>query len=319
MMRLSLALPLLRPLLSKGAVHVFSVGFEDRCLAYPQWLRDNCATLERQRFVCVNVEDRAVSSYLRGRQSAHRQVLQHYFPSIQAITPEDLVRRVEQYAGLPGRPVFIDISSLPRRYILRLGNPIAEMAGTRRVFLVYTYPAKYYPGPLQVPLPEFDVVPTDLELPSNPSRLLLIPGFDTEYTNLVLSAIRSRGLGELSVRWLFPFANRYEFYERAVEAHLHLLGEQSVALIAQDQLGLCLRQLLNHIEEAPGDVFISPLGPRVVCAAVALALTRSRLIGNSRRVAVLVPRTSQYNSLRSGGAAEPLLEEVGVHLRGAPE
>jgi hypothetical protein len=306
---------LILPLLRSGATHIFATGFEERCLAYPRWLHENCPNIGKHRFLCVECRDRMVSDYLLDRQQRHRRELQELFASTQFVQADQLRSTLDSAISQPAAPVFIDISSLPRRYIFRLADLTISLArNNRRVFLVYTYPMHYHAGPLQRPSGEFDSLPSAQDPCFDAPRLLLIPGFDLEYANLIVSYARARWADDFSVTWLFPFVRRYEFYERALEAHLHLLHPESYRLISQDVIGLSVRQLVSCIQEDLRPIVVCPLGPRIVGASVSLAL---RLVGArqpERPMVIVVPRTARYDSLRSAGAEEPLLEEIGIYL-----
>ena len=311
---------LILPLLRSGATHIFATGFEERCLAYPRWLYENCPNIGKQRFLCVESKDRMVSDYLLDRQQRHRRQLQELFASTQFVQPDQLKSTLDAAIGQPAAPVFIDISSLPRRYIFRLGDLTMSLArNNRRVFLVYTYPMHYHAGPLQRPSGEFDTFPSEQDQCFDTPRLLLIPGFDVEYADLVVCYARARWANDFSITWLFPFVRRYEFYERALEAHLHLVHPDSYRLISQDVIGLCVRQLGSCIQEDQRPIVVWPLGPRIVCASVSLALRLVRARQPERPMVIVAPRTARYDSLRSADAEEPLVEEIGVYLARAQE
>jgi len=317
---LSSASRLLLPLLREGATHVFATGFEERCLAYPRWLDENCPNIGQQRFLCVEPKDRTVSTYLLDKQQDLRRQLEGLFASTQFVQHAQLESTLNAAIGQRAAPVFIDISSLPRRYISSLGDlTMSLVRNNRRVFLVYTYPRRYYAGPLQRPSGEFDTFPAEQDRWRGAPRLLLIPGFDVEYANLIVCYARAHWPDDLSITWLFPFVRRYELYERALEAHLHLLQPGSYRLISQDVIGLCVRQLQTCIQEDQRPIVVCPLGARLVCASVSLALRLLFAEQPARHMMIVVPRTARYDSLRSEGAEEPLVEEIGVYLAKSQE
>jgi hypothetical protein len=209
------------------------------------------------------------------------------------------------------KPICLDVSSMPRTLIWQLVQwTISRHTNQQPLYVIYTYPVRYDLGPLQRASPAFD------ELGCSRSEvcttgLIVIPGFDLAHTDLTVCYARSKWcVTDEKIWWLFPFLQRYAFYERALETHLQLIRrEDRYRLISQDCVGLAARQLKQLIEESPEKWLVAPLGPRITCLSVAVAAATFAL---SERLTVLIPRTAYYDSLRSVGAQEPLVENVAV-------
>lgn len=302
---------LLRTRLRTDGLHILCAGFEDRCLGYPRWLSQNISASTAQRIICLDPGDENVSPYLAERRQENKREIRRLFGGTQFVRIEDALEtlRAEE---LP-QTVCLDVSTLPRRWILELFGWFRTGAHERNVYVIYTYPEEYDVGPLESPSADFEVFEHGRATVANQrTRLILIPGFDREATSIVLCWARERFHRIDEVWWLFPFLKRYAFYERALQVHLDLIKPANYKLFSQDHIGAAVQQLKFLIANWEAQVIIAPLGPRVSAVAVALA----SCVGPRRSsLTITFPKTARYESLRSQGADVPLAEEVGWLLK----
>lgn len=140
--------------------------------------------------------------------------------------------------------------------------------------------------------------------------MVMLPGFDVEYTNLALSHVKAVTGQDPTLRWLFSFPGRkYQFYERALESHLELMEGEVPALFPQNEIRPAFERLLKELTSAKDrPVFCVPLGCRLTCVPVFLAVWCARMLRDD--VNLLFPKTRRYNSIRSGGGDAPLIERL---------
>lgn len=303
-------------ILKERTVHIFGVGFEERCLAYPKFINDANPGAREQAFLCVNPPDEHVSGYLQARREKHRATIKGYLRSTRMAQIDEIEREIEE--GEPPDNFCLDISTLPRAFIFRLLNKVLEKSrGEEKgqckipIYIIYTYPKNYAYGPLEEPA-------TDVSLSfDNPQLIkgkkvvaIILPGFDRHCTDIALTHIKaSTGLSP-TPQWQFPFPGRiFAFYERALENHIDLVKDTSISVYPQEEINLAFDRFKREVGEVSSlPVFYVPLGPRITCVSVFLAALWSREKGVNANV--LVPVMRSYTSIRSEGHKTPLIEQI---------
>jgi hypothetical protein len=290
-------------------LHIFALGYEERCLAYPKLL-SSAGLSAGHKFICALPPDENVSRYLRDIRQSHREQIRGALPPVHigiwSEVKEDL-DDASQWDSLS-----LDISSMPRSLIFSVLLKILKTPGClEKTFVVYTFPAQYAFGPLQRPSPEIRILFDSPVFQNDRSAVaLVIPGFDVEYTTVALAYINGACRVMPQVKWLLPFpGRRYSFYERAHETHIELMDDLLPELFPQEEIVAAAEKLKEVIGPSPDrPTFFIPLGPRLNCISVFLATMAARLEG--LEVNVLYPQTLTHSSIRSSGCAVPLIEKL---------
>lgn len=290
-----------------GAVHIFALGFEERCLAYPQQLSAANPPLALHKYFCIDLGDVNVSGFLKTKRESHRQQIRALIPSTHfIIEPKDIGDEVA--GAYPDASICVDLSCMPRSLLFTFVRSLIYQRKGRRLFFIYSYPKAYVDGVLQDPGADVRQIEIGTNGTGDP-LLIIVPGFDVEYCNLVMHHARMKYQRSVETMWLFPLgAERYSLYERALCANLLLVHDSRVRLLAQDYIGVAARQFASVIRGAYGrPVMIAPLGPRITCASLLVALASPDQ--EKRNLTVIFPLTRLYNSVRSVSFGEPLIEE----------
>jgi len=306
-LRSSLSVP--RVLEQQVCLHLLGFGFEDRCLSYPEYLVASKTPRERHIFYGIHPGDDGVDWVLRAKRSEIQKRILQLLPAIQTIDTEDIEKVL---ANREYGAIMVDLSTMPRKTICVIVEALIGVVRKGvRIFFVYTYPQTYYQGALQNPAPQCGLYynkpwPVRREVVAS----VVMAGFDSTYAALALTWIEgvSGGAQERSFWFGFPGA-RYEFYQRAVEAHLDLLEGSPVVLYPQNEVQLTFMRLREQVEKSPDKLnLIVPLGPRVTVTSAALCACWARRRG--LKMNVLLPATRRYSALRSSGCDSPLVEEL---------
>jgi len=306
------------PLLQEESIHIMCLSFEERCLAYPQVIKDLSLPARKHAFFGIRLSDENVSKFLRELRKKHEGVMREYLPSIQFVTFDETIRRIHDFPQTIN--VYIDMSGLPRHYIFRILKTAFEKfeeACNVRIFCIYTYPKEYAESPLQEPATTINYIFESSTLfREKKLSLIILPGFDVEYTNVGLTHVYSVSNREPDIYWLIPFPGRtYRFYERVLESHFHFfkrVSESDIILYPQEQLRLSFNKLRKQIESLPEPLIVMPLGCRIICIPTFLSVIFTR--GKKRKIDILFPQTSMYDSLRSEGYTNPLIEEIPIDI-----
>jgi|GEM_PF-6454438 len=291
-------------------LHVFALGYEERCLAYPGVLSDEGLS-GKHRFLCIVPPDEHVTWYLKRVREQHRTRIMEMLPGTHTGPWPEIRDEISRDQDL-WDTYCLDISSLPRSLIfeaLEQMNDAVQLG--KNAFVVYTFPADYAYGPLQSPASDVTIHFPEPRLRANVKiATFLIPGFDVEYTNLALAYIKGATQLAPDIRWLLPFpGRRYAFYERALERHAELLADSKLVLFPQDELALALKELVKQAESVPAlPVYFVPLGSRINCIPVFLATLLIRM--QNRDANILYPKTLRHSSIRSTGFTTPLIERL---------
>ncbi len=300
--------------LETPAIHVFCLGFEERCLSYPRHL----AGLEPPRshlLYALDPGNEDVNWLLKERRSDYWQEMRQLFPSCNRIDINGL-EDITSSREMPKTFVF-DFSSLPRRIILDILNNLASLQEEDlRILITYSYPEDYSDTALQVPSSEFSLFFDDSPIPKRRSSLLVLPGFERSYVTIARAHVSASSGYDPELRLIFPFpGRRYSFYQRGLEAHFDLIDENDLVLFPQDQLLLSYDIILREIlrcRERP--VLLLPLGPRTSLVPTFLAAQVVRKSTDFSGTNILFISTRRYSAVRSSGADVPLIEEIPVDL-----
>jgi hypothetical protein len=297
-------------IVNRHTIHIFGLGFEERCLKFPQVLRDSRPSAGSQTFFCVDPGDWNLASSLKTQRSAYTHEIQKMLPSARICSLAEPLAEI----GSRETPDYfcVDVSTLPRTYIFKVLEAIFRKTNGRvPTFVIYTYPKTYAYGQLQDPASEMNLVYDAPALPRGKrATMIMLPGFDVEYTNLAISYAKAVTGQDSTLRWLFSFpGRRYQFYERALESHLELIEHETPVLFPQNEIRPAFERLLKELTSSKDrPVFCVPLGCRLTCVPVFLAAWCAR---RSREdVNLLFPKTRRYNSIRSGGGDVPLIEQL---------
>lgn len=302
-----------RAALGEPSLHILCLGWEERCLGYARELRGAAVSGVVQKIMCIDPGDNGVSSYLESIREENRNELNQLLAVDFKHDIEDAIRGIiESISNY--RSCCVDLSCMPRHLMFRLlPKLIRACSNGIRLFVSYSYPKTYLPGTLQDPAGDVYEVESAGASAAGKTGLIIIPGFDSEFCTLMMMYVRLRNnRQQFPTRWLFPVGrDRYQLYERALEQNLYLVGTDSCELLPQDEIVMATSQLVTAITAlADGPVYIAPLGPRISCVPVILALNAVEL--RDRKVFVLLPRTARYRSVRSVGVSTPLVEELAV-------
>ncbi len=301
----------LRKIVQGKTLHILTLGFEERCIAYLNFLSNNSLIKNQNRFICVSPTDHNVSNYLTLRRKEYRKYIQNTLPNISIAPIEQILQEIN--SGQTFENFCIDISTTPRIFIFKLLHSITEKKNSR-IFIIYSYPKRYMFGNLEEASPIINYIfDTPQASDMNPGRILIMPGFDLNQTTVSLSHLYSHNR-EWKTHWLIPFPGRkYHFYERTLERHLPLIGKDTPRLFPMDELKYGADVLFKEIlQEKDISTFVIPLGPRIISVPVFLAATQINKKNDSdiSRVNIIFPKTIIHNSLRSDGSVEPLIEEI---------
>lgn len=296
-------------ILRRRSIHIMSLSFEQRCLAYPTILKDQRLPAREHTFFCIDLGDDNLNEFLKILRKNHSEEIKDTLPSIQFVTIEELFEEIDRIH--PPDNVYIDLSSLTRISIFHLLQKVYEKWYSKiNLFVIYSYPKNYMYGHLQEPAFTVEAV-YDLPKPTRGEKVcaLVLPGFDIEYTNVSLVYLRAKTERKSEVRWYIPFPGKqYNFYERTMESHLIFLKNYRFTLYPQEELKLSFDRIRKEIQTHGSPVFIIPLGCRIICISVFLATVWARKEG--RKVNILLPQTRRYESIRSEGYVEPLIGEM---------
>jgi hypothetical protein len=116
----------------------------------------------------------------------HRRELKRLLPSV--TIREDIMDVVQELSDELGscECCCVDLSCMPRNVMFTLLPVLLrDFGGRGKVFIIYTYPREYVSGTLQEPADDVDEVSSAGPTVTGNPQLLLIPGFDREYCNLV--------------------------------------------------------------------------------------------------------------------------------------
>ncbi|HEV2989882.1 MAG TPA: hypothetical protein VG759_15670 [Candidatus Angelobacter sp.] len=297
-----------RQILAADTIHIMAVGFEQRCLAYPKILHGS--TAKEQTFLAIKVSGHNISQNLIGQSEQNEADIRKLLPSIHIQSKISILEELRVRA-VPTN-YCIDTSSMPRAYIRDvLAELLKRSIPGASIFVTYSYPARFVYGNLQEPASDvatyFD---TPVLVNGKKVAALIMPGFDIDYTNMALTHLTAATGLLPAIRWLFSFPGRkYQFYERALETHIDMMDGKGPIFFPQDEIAVAMQRLYNEItaiRDMP--VFCIPLGSRLTCVPLFLAVWRARMEG--KEVNVLIPKTRRYNSLRSEGGGTPLIEQL---------
>ncbi|MCE5310814.1 MAG: hypothetical protein LLG20_24500 [Acidobacteriales bacterium] len=255
--------------------------------------------------------DIGVSSFLASLRAENRRELQQLLPIEFREDVDDTIREVVENIS-NHMSCCVDLSCMPRQIMFKLLPALLEACRVGvRLFVSYAYPKEYVQGTLQDPAGDVhEWTSAGTSVKGNPG-LIIIPGFDSEFCSLMLMYVRMRNnRHEPDTKWLFPVGkDRYSLYERSLEENLYLVGSSACELLPQDEIAMATSQVATLVAgHADAPVYIAPLGPRISCVSVILALRSPKLAG--RKVSVLLPRTARYRSVRSVGVTGSLVEEL---------
>lgn len=297
-------------ILGERTIHVFSLGFEERCLAYPVELSQANPHGGKQIFRCVRLPDDKVNSSLRERRKKNESSIKSLLPSTLITSLKEIEREIDS-ADLFDN-FCLDISTLPRTSVFRLlEHVIFKSRGSVPIFIIYSYPNTYSSGSLGNPSTEVALHFEEPELTRGEKvAAIMLPGFDRPFTDIALTYMKGATREALESHWQFPFPGwKYAFYERALESHIDLAKGGPFSVYPQDEINLAyelFKKKVKSINHLP--IFFAPLGPRISCVPVFLATLfarRRNIMAN-----ILIPKTRSYTSTRSEGYQVPLIEEI---------
>jgi hypothetical protein len=297
---------------AEKSLHIFSLGFEERCLSYPEFLSAHKNT--DHKYVCLSASNDGLSPFLVDEKDENKNRLDEFFSTVEYKTFVDLPGTIKSYLSSV-KNVFIDISVLPRKYIFKLFKILQEVAEAgikNRVFIIYTFPTEYVHNKLQQKSPEIEVY-SELNLNQDETPLVyMLPGFTVEDTNIVMAFLNGRFYPSTpQYKWLIAFPGAdYNFYERALESHLPYLDE-TFTLFPYLEVNLAFERLKEKVlgENKVRDIIFVPIGSRLTCVPIILCANFLRSKGYTN-VHILAPKTKEYDSLRSIGYSQALIEEV---------
>lgn len=305
-------------LFQEKSIHIMCLSFERRCLAYPQILRDLNLSAQKHSFFSIRLSDDNVSKFLQELRRENEKAMRNHVPSIQFITFTGIIQRIQNLS--PPINIYIDMSGLPRQYIFLILKAIFENfeeASNVRIFCIYTYPKEYTESPLQEPSTAITYIfGSSASFQEEKISLIILPGFDIEDTNVGLTHLYSISNREPDIYWFIPFPGRtYRFYERVIESHFYFLkrvSESKIILFPQEQLRLSVNNLRKQIEGLPEPLLVMPLGCRIICISTFLSVVLAQR--KKRKIDVMFPQTSIYDSLKSEGYTIPLIEEIPIDI-----
>jgi hypothetical protein len=305
-------------LISNRSIHIICLSFEERCIAYPKKLKDLKLSAQTHSFLCIDLPDENLSGFLREGKRANKLILNGLLPSVEILSYSDLEKRVQKSPAPLN--IYLDMSGLPRKYIFKILDFIYskyEQSEIVRIFCVYTYPKKYVFGNLQKPATDVEYIFASQHYFEDQSiALFVMPGFDLEYTNAGLLHVNAINKYEHSITWFIPFPGiEYRFYERVIESHLHYLrdtNELNILLYPQEEIKLAFWKLSQHIDGIASPLLILPLGCRIICISLFLAVFAARK--KKKIIDVILPETVFYDSIRSEGFVNPIIEEIPAYL-----
>ena len=301
-----------RQILATSTIHIMAVGFEERCLAYPKVLRGNLGS-KGQAFLAIKVSEDNVSQTLVALSEQNESEMRKLLPSVQ-IQPLSYLLDTLRTMAVPSN-YCVDTSAMPRFCIHEvLSTILRKSRGDASVFVAYSYPTRFVHGNLQEPATDVAIYYDTPSLISGKKvTAFVMPGFDIDYTNVALVHIKAATALPPSIRWLFSFPGRkYQFYERALETHGEMMAGERLEFFPQDEINIAAEKLYTKITSIRhGSVFCVPLGCRLTCVPLFLAVWRARIVQKADdTVNILVPKTRRYSSLRSEGGDTPLIEEL---------
>ena len=302
--------PFRTKVLSARTLHIFGVGFEERCLGYARYLANESLKAHEHVFLCVVPPDDKVSGLLRSQRALHLKEIQTILPAARTGTIDEIDAQIDG-APLPEN-ICLDISTLPRLFIFRLLRKLLEKGQNFvPIYIIYTYPREYAYGALEEPAADVEYVFTDNpKLTKGRIAAVFLPGFDRACTDIALTYIRAATGPDSVIKWHFPFPGRvYAFYERALDSHIDLVKDSTYYIYPQHEIALAFRRFTSDIQSLRQmPVFFVPLGPRVTCVSTLLTVSRARAEGIAANI--VVPIMRNYTSVRSEGAQIPLIEQI---------
>jgi hypothetical protein len=293
--------------LAERTLHIFGLGFEERCLSYPAELSKADLHGGRHVFRCVKLSDDTVNTSLRHRRKKNETDIKDFLPSARITSIEEIEDEIDDsYDNF-----CLDISTLPRMLIFRLLHQvILRSRRNARIFIIYSYPEKYSSGALGHPASEISLCFKEPKLTAGEKvEAIILAGFDRPFTDISLTHIKAATEKAPEIQWQIPFPGRkYTFYERALESHLDLVKDHFF-IYPQDEINLAYEFFKKKIESVNNmPIFFVPLGPRISCVPVFLATLwakRKNIEAN-----ILIPRTGRYTSTRSENYQPPMIEEI---------
>jgi hypothetical protein len=298
-------------ILPHRTLHIFCLGFEERCVAYPKFLYAARWREERHKLLCLVPSDENVSPLLKEEREKHGAAIRKMWPSVDFHSIEVIENKIRSETE-PPNSVVIDLSSLPRILIFRVLSALMEnWGGKTSYYVAYTYPREYAHGTLQEPAFTVDLAFGDKRFSNEEiTDAIMLPGFDVEYTNLVLTYLQASHLTIPTTHWMIPFLGpKYGFYERVLETHIDFISHNRCDLYPQEQLFLAFNTLKDKMSSLSSKrIYIVPLGPRIICVSVLMASLWAR--NHGVRTNVIVPGTRKFTSIRSRGLSRPLIEDI---------
>jgi hypothetical protein len=297
------------------SLHIFNLGFEKRCLAYPEFLNDHKNI--NHKYICLWAPNEEFSPFLIDEKNENKQKLDSFFSTLEYKAFNDVSGPIKNY--LPSvKNVYVDISVLPRTYIFRLFkvlHEIRELGTEIRVHIIYTFPLQYLYNKLQQKAPEIEIYNSDFNLNADKTPIVyMLPGFDVEDTNIVMAFLNGKIYpNKVQYKWLVGFPGiDYNFYERALESHLSYL-EENFTLFPQSEINLAFERLTEKVSgvDKDRDIIFVPIGSRLTCVPVILCANYLKSTGYNN-IHILTPKTKEYNSLRSIGYRDPLIEQLNL-------
>jgi len=215
-------------ILQAKSLHVFGLGFEQRCLSYPTLLRQMNPS-PSQVFRCLNPMASNLIWPLRTKHDEHWAALSKQLPNTQLCTQDQLAVELKKQQPTS---ICLDVSSLARFEIFALMDTVLQNTGSSRIYAVYTYPKIYAYGSLQEPAHDVKFRFNESLPQHRRVSVIILPGFDVEYANIALTFLKAATAVEPNVKWLFSYpGEKYHFYDRAIEAHLDIMGNSKETLI----------------------------------------------------------------------------------------
>lgn len=73
----------------RNTLHIFGLGFEERCLKFPQILKDSRPSAGSQIFFCIDPGDRNLAYSLKAQRDTYAREIQQMLPSARICTLEE--------------------------------------------------------------------------------------------------------------------------------------------------------------------------------------------------------------------------------------